>query len=247
MLFRFKNFSLEHEHSALKIGTDALLLATLVDLEAQQQILDIGSGCGILTYVLADRLRNTCYPQTFRGIEIDFSSFQESNENRALYHEPAHQDISFVCTSVQEFQSEVLCDLIVSNPPYFHDDLKPAESKRRISKHQDGLLSFEDLASHVKRLLRETGTFWLILPQKEYTQFTHIAAATGLFPYKEIQIQPTPKKAVNRIVGAFKTTASSHIACSKLTIRTESGKYSEPYLELMRLVCDAQYLTNSRF
>tara|TARA_R110002094_G_scaffold42899_1_gene55098 strand:+ start:26 stop:445 length:420 start_codon:yes stop_codon:yes gene_type:complete len=100
--FRFKKFSLEHSQSAQKIGTDSVLLATWIEHHNPRRILDIGSGCGLISFILAQRFPNS----EIVGIEIDKESHDESLINLNSF--PLATKLSFINADFLEYDFENL-------------------------------------------------------------------------------------------------------------------------------------------
>jgi tRNA1Val (adenine37-N6)-methyltransferase len=227
-MFKFKNFSLHHEKSSLKIGTDSVLLACLTEIAGSNRILDIGCGCGVIALGLACRLQSAKKSIKICGIDIDADSIAEANHNLSIFPHYEPLSITFQQVALQAHFPHELCDLIVSNPPYFGSSLKPDDRRREVSKHRDNNLSFTDLACHTARLLTPNGTFWLILPIVEYADFCKEAGQQGLYPFYECRISPNPRKIANRIVAAFAKNVRP-VICSNLMIRNELNRYTAAY------------------
>ena len=146
-VFRFKQFSIEDKRSAMKVGTDAVLLGAWVNLKGVKRILDVGTGCGIIALMLAQRTKEDV---NIDGIEIDEQCVQQAKENlletiwcnRVLMHR----------YSLQAFRSPFKYDLIVSNPPYFNNSQLPPKAHRARARHTDSL-SFKELLHHSVRLI----------------------------------------------------------------------------------------------
>ena len=241
-MFHFKHFSLYHDNSALKISTDAVLLATVTPVEQAKRVLDIGCGCGVIAYCLAWKMQqkglrnrtakeyvtqevllqeesmcenilqesvmreNTCEEkdlQEIMGIDIDAPSIEDALKSKEIFPKKNYQNIHFHQQSIQEFSKDYAenFDLIVSNPPFFVDALKPNTPQKNISKHND-TLPFEDLKDAVCQLLAPNGRFFLILPANESERFEQISQ-NQLFKFYQLLIQPTPSKPVNRIITGY--------------------------------------------
>lgn len=233
-MFHFKHFSLYHEQSTLKIGTDSVLLAASVPLFPAQRILDIGCGCGIIAYSLAYRLSTYRQSQHFVGIDIDAASIAEGQRNIGLFPRYPGQSFSFLQNPLQKFaqQQQQPFDLIVSNPPYFGASLKPERDDRLLSKHRDDTLSFHDLATNADKLLATEGQFFLILPPTEYEQFHQ--ETIGLWHRHFImEVQPTPTKPVNRIIAGYGRSKQAE-QNTRITIRNGQNQFSDEYKALTR-------------
>ena len=229
-MFRFKNFSLSHKASTLKIGTDSVLLASVVPVDGVQKLLDIGCGCGVIALCLADKMRTGSISQQIIGIDIDESSIKESIRNKEQFPLGEHQQIEFFHTSLQNYaqESQTCFDLIVSNPPYFVNALKPHTPELQKSKHRDNNLSFNDLIKYVDKLLSENGNFYLILPPTEYEEFDLLAKQKWHLVCRW-QIFPNPHKKMNRIIAGYTKKAVEQPSFYNLYIRNEKNDFGEDY------------------
>lgn len=233
-MFHFKQFDLGHERSTMKIGTDAVLLAALTQVEGVQSVLDIGCGCGVIAFCLAQKLaENQIFPY-IEGIDVDAASIAEARENAELFPLLPHSSFHFEQISLQNFanQSDIRnFDLIVSNPPYFHDDLKPQDKSKLQSKHGDGQLSFQELVDGVDKLLSPEGRFALILPPTEMAEFRQLTVGRW-YCRKTVRIRPTEAKPVFREVCEYgRADLPKTELC--LSIRDVSLQYTSRYLELV--------------
>lgn len=236
MIFHFKQFDLEHDRSTLKIGTDAVLLAALTDSVRVKKVLDIGCGCGVITFCIAQKLtQNDCYP-TFYGIDIDKDSILEATDNAHNFKLISYENFLFDNVSSQDFTRQCApksFDLIVSNPPFFHNDLKPENRKRLQSKHGDGQLSFSELIENVDYLLDDNGTFSIILPRTESHEFLDMIGDRELYCYKSISIRPTEKKEIHRVVMQF-SRRKGDLITQTFAIRDANNNYTAEYLTLVK-------------
>lgn len=234
-MFHFKQFDLAHERSTLKIGTDAVLLAALTQVNSAQTVLDIGCGCGVIAFCLAQKLSENQTIPNIVGIDVDEDSIAEACENAARFHLLPNSSLHFEKISLQDFANQdnaCRFDLIVSNPPYFHGDLKPQDKSKLQSKHGDGLLSFQELADGVEKLLSPDGRFALILPPTEMDEF-HGLAIGKWHCRKSIYIRPTTSKPIFRVVREY----CRNIFPEKenyLDIRDSELHYTQAYLELVK-------------
>jgi tRNA1Val (adenine37-N6)-methyltransferase len=239
-MFHFKHFSLYHENSALKISTDAVLLAAVTPVEDVRTLLDIGCGCGVIAFCLAWKMqqgnaRKGKYLQEIIGIDIDGPSISEALKNAEIFPQKHFQNIQFYQQSIQDFahQQQKKFDLIVSNPPFFVDSLKPNSAQKNISKHND-TLPFEDLRDAVCQLLEPDGYFYLILPANESEVFEQLSQ-NCLFKCHQLRIQPTPSKLVNRIITGYRLSPpASGCKTEQLCLRNADGSMSEGYRKLTK-------------
>jgi tRNA1Val (adenine37-N6)-methyltransferase len=245
MPFHFKTFSLAHEKSTLKIGTDSVLLASVIPVNKATTILDIGTGCGVIAFCLAYKrsLVNhstdiemvtgapsvLCHESRITGIDIDADSIIEAQENRANFPVYAGQKLDFFHTSLQDFaiNASSSYDLIVSNPPYFSSSLKPDNPRHLRSKHRDENLTFKELFHGVCRLLSQEGYFYMILPPVEQKEFDAITDNL-LFPFERWEIFPNPHKPLHRLITGYSFHHST-MQVHQITIRNALGKLTDIY------------------
>lgn len=231
-MFHFKNFSLYHENSALKIGTDAVLLASAIPLHHAHQILDIGCGCGVISFCLSWRMQNGQKPLNYTGIDIDDASIEEAKNNLDFFPLKNNIEFNFSKISIQDFSNHCKekFDLIVSNPPFFDQSIKPDSFKKNISKHNDSL-PFSDLINAVMNLLSPHGVFYLILPEKENHIFDNLTE-NQLYKFLQLSIKPTPDKPVNRIISGFSLQKCEPFIQNELCIRNAQNEYTQEYKNL---------------
>ena len=229
--FQFKQFALSHHRSALKIGTDSVLLASVIPLHKPQFILDIGTGCGVILYCIAARnFQEKEQLQFFTGIDIDPSSIMEALENKEHFPIPKQQYFRFLHTSVQAFSVDNLeFDLIVSNPPFFGNSLLSPYEKKQLSKHRDDQLSFEDLAASIETLLSDDGAFYLILPTQEMVEFDSIITQRGLYSCFQMNVYPIQGKPIHRVIKGYCKYKPETFEIQSLCIREKTQEYSAEY------------------
>ena len=228
-IFQFKQFSISHHRSTMKVGTDAVLLGSWVAVnEDCRQILDIGCGCGIIALMLAQRSN-----ATITGIDIDKSSIDEAAEN--AQNSPWKERINFQNISVQDFcipQNKNNFDLIVSNPPFFEKSLKSPIEKRNLSRHTD-TLSFEELIVSADYCLSQKGHFAVIIPAESSQKIENLAFSHGLFCFQKMKIHAYPNQPANRTMLVF-SRQEAQIQIEMLIIRDADNSYTDGYRELAK-------------
>ncbi len=140
----------------MKVGTDAVLLGSWVHVGNTGSVLDIGTGCGVIALMLAQRAIHA----TVHAVEIDEGSANQAEQN--FRSSPFSDRLKVFNTSVQEFDHGRY-DLIVSNPPFFSNSLLPPKVERKNARHTE-TLPFDDLMMSVKRLLNPDGRFAVVIP-----------------------------------------------------------------------------------
>ena len=186
--FDFKKFSIKQDTCAMKVGTDAVLLGAWIIPNGSKNILDIGTGTGVISLMLAQKSS-----ANILAVEIDKQSTEQAKLN--VSQSNYFSQIQIENVSIQDLaqKSEKKFDLIVTNPPYFIDSYKSIESNRTIARHSDSL-PFEELIDSVIKLLDVKGKFCLILPKNEAGIFRKMAEIKGLYLSKLLRIRTKPDK-----------------------------------------------------
>jgi tRNA1Val (adenine37-N6)-methyltransferase len=229
MKFDFKQFSVQQDRCAMKIGTDGVLLGAWVSLEKKpQSILDIGAGTGILSLQLAQR----CFAETLEAIEIDGDAFEQCVLN--FENSPWGDRLFCFHASAQEFAAEIEeeYDLIISNPPFYSDTYKSEDNQRNTARFTD-TLPFKDLVIFAYQFLSEKGIFALILPRKEEENFITLASEVGLFPKRICRVKGNLTSEVKRSLLEF-TFEKIEIIKEELTLETSRHVYTEDYKKLVK-------------
>lgn len=224
--FSFKQFTIFHDRSAFKVGTDGVLLGAAADVSSAGRILDIGTGTGLIAIMLAQRCQ-----ADITAIETDDESYSQAVEN--VQKCKWKNRIRVEKCDLQTFLSESRFDLIVSNPPYFVDSLRNPDKAKSIARHNVSL-SQDDLLQAAVRLLEEDGKLQLILPYVEGNVFIAVAGEYGLFCNSIIKVKPLPSSGINRLILGF-SRKRTPVTEKFLTI--EKGKrheYTDDYIELTR-------------
>ncbi len=223
--FRFRQFTIHQERCAMKVGTDAVVLGSWVNPSIAHRILDIGTGTGLIALMLAQR--STC---NIDAVDIDENACIQARENFKI--SPWFLRLHIFHQSFQELanQTDLLYDLIVSNPPYFHHASKPSGESRLNARHND-LLAFQELINGVVKLLHTQGKFFLILPTKEGIEFMDLAQNSGLFCQHLVKIRTKPNKPEKRLIMEFSKSFGT-ITEEELVIQNEDNSFTKQYIEL---------------
>ena len=225
--FQFQQFRVEQDRCAMKISTDAVLLGSLVQSDAPKQILDIGTGTGVIALMLAQR-----FPQaSLTAVELDPNAASQAAEN--CEQSPFSERLTVIQGRFQDFQEEKRFDLLVSNPPFFPDHLPASDPKRNQALHTHSL-SFEELLHKASQLLAPSGSFWVILPPRQMQDFLQCAKGNGLFPGTRVHIRDNASKPVHReVVGFTLSEPLTSVLPMELFLKNEDGSYSDDYRNLI--------------
>lgn len=223
--FQFQQFRIEQDRCGMKISTDAVLLGALAKHPSPGAILDIGTGTGVIALMLAQRFENS----QVSAVELDPDAAGQALEN--FQNSPFSSRLSLWEGKFQEFHSDGLFDLIVSNPPYFTDHLRPKDQQRKLALHTDDL-TFQELVEGVDQLLALEGQFWVILPLSEMEKLIWFFDPFGIFPFASIQIQDRPGKNPHRVICGFQRKKES-LKEDFISLKDEKGGFSPTYRKLI--------------
>lgn len=227
--FVFKQFEVNQDQCAMKIGTDSVLLGAWASIENNPfSILDIGAGTGILSLMLAQR----CFAELIDAIEIDDNTYEQCVNN--FEQSPWGDRLFCYHASLEAFVEEIedKYDHIISNPPFYSEDFKTKNTQRDLARFTDAM-PFEHLINSVSKLLSESGIFSVIIPFKEEASFIQIASKYNLSPNKILHIKGNPNSDIKRSLLEF-SFRESDISINELIIETERHQYTEDYTNLTK-------------
>ncbi len=225
-VFHFKEFSIEQSKSAMKVGTDAMVLGSLIETEGHSRALDVGTGTGVLSLMLAQKNQLL----SIDAVEKDKHSVEECQKNfisskwrdRLTVH---HADLA-------QFVSDTKFDLIFSNPPYYDSKMIGTDRRQADTKHTDSL-PIPLFISRVSEFLSENGSLWIIIQSEFENKWINEAEYCGLHLTNEIRIRGKEGGEFIRKVLRF-NRQQTPFDSSNLTIRTNVGSYTEEYKELTK-------------
>ncbi|MCF6129232.1 methyltransferase [Flavobacterium sp. AS60] len=213
----------------MKVGTDGVLLGAWCPIENNPfSVLDIGSGTGILSLMLAQR----SHAEQIDAIEIDENAFEQCVEN--FENSPWSDRLFCFHAGLDEFMDEPEdeYDIIISNPPFYTEDYKTENEQRDLARFADAL-PFEDLVEAAHLLLSENGIFSVIIPFKEEEKFISLTKDFELHPFKITRVKGTPSTEIKRSLLAF-SRIKKDIAVDELIIETARHQYTEDYIALTK-------------
>lgn len=226
--FQFKEFSVSQDKSAMKIGTDGVLLGAWAQIENEFSVLDIGTGTGVIALMLAQRSN----AEIIDAIELEDNAYEQAVEN----FENSDWGDRLFCyhASLQEFAEEIddKYDFIISNPPFYTDDFKSEDNERNKARFEDSL-PFDHLIKGAKKLLEENGNFFVIIPFKEENNFISLANNVGLHLQKSCRVQGNEKSEIKRSLLHF-STKRTEPKFESLIIEIERHKYTTDYINLVK-------------
>ena len=201
----------------MKVNTDGVLLGAWTNIASAKNVLDIGTGTGLITLMIAQRSIAFII-----GVEIEKNAAEEALRN--VKNSEWNARISIHHISFQEFaeSSNKQFDVIVTNPPFFSNSVKNVNPHLSIARHNH-MLPFEDIISGSKKLLGENGSLSLILPADAANEFAEKALSENLYLNRLTLVKPFPHKEPNRCLMEFGKKQS---VCenTSMSVFDESGK-----------------------
>jgi len=225
--FKFKQFTIHHERTMMKVGTDGVLLGAWVDINKVKNILDIGTGSGVIALMLAQRSQDMAL---IDAVELDEDAFGQAFEN--VKQSPWPEKVNTHHCAIQNFNPEKKYDLIVSNPPYFQNSQKPPDPRRLTTRHTDAL-SFSELITAVTNLLSWDGKFSIILPFHEGLNFITLASQHRLYCSRQWSFRTRVGKPVERWLLEFRGTIHPKEE-GEITLYSSGDEWSEKYIQLTK-------------
>ncbi|GAA0738619.1 tRNA1(Val) (adenine(37)-N6)-methyltransferase [Gaetbulibacter jejuensis] len=227
--FQFKQFTVNQDRCAMKIGTDSVLLGAWANLDHNPfSVLDIGAGTGVLSLMIAQRSN----AELIDALEIDSDAYEQCVEN--FEQSPWGDRLFCYHASLDEFTNEIddQYDLIISNPPFYSEDSKTNIPERDLARFQDAM-PFQHLLQCASKLLSENGLFSVIIPYKEEQNFIQLASDFSLFPNRILHVKGAKNTPIKRSLIEFSFIEETVIS-SNLIIETERHNYTKEYIDLTK-------------
>ena len=229
--FKFKKFFVNHNNSTIAVGTDAVLLASWVNLEQKEKVLDVGTGCGLIALCLAQRISVDKKGFDVHALDIDWDSLREANENfsRSTWRD---HFISFHSKFSEHKIKEY--DLIISNPPFFRNSQKNKESYLEKARHQTDFDMIK-FASFCKEGLSKNGTVVMVYPENDSVYIEEIFSKYDFSLTKKCLVFAKESKQPSRVLLEFSfSNESNRIEESNLIIYAENNSYTNHYINLTK-------------
>jgi tRNA1Val (adenine37-N6)-methyltransferase len=227
--FRFKQFTVHHDQCSLKVCTDACLfgawIAQLLPAGFNGTILDVGTGTGLLSLMLAQ-----ASPGEIDAVEIDAAAQRQAAANFA--GSPWSERLRIHAADFLQFQPEKKYGLIISNPPFFEGSLKSADAGKNAAKH-DSTLRLAPLISKAAGMLAPGGRLALLLPFQREAEAVSCAANNQLQLQRQAQVRPTGGKPFFRSMLLF---GKENEPCRQevITIHDNGRQYTQAFTGLLQ-------------
>jgi tRNA1Val (adenine37-N6)-methyltransferase len=221
--FKFKQFEIQQSKNVFRVGTDGVLLGVLANVNNASRVLEVGTGTGLISLMLAQRNSNA----EFLGIDINEEAVNLTQLN--FENSPFKPRLKNIHQDYKNFETEEKFDLIVSNPPYF----EASDSEKDKIARQTVELNFSQLISKSSKLLSRNGIFSVIIPVEAGSDFIEICEENRLFLIRKINIKGIENSKIKRVILEFSLTEKV-LEESEFIIEKSPRQYSDQYLELTK-------------
>jgi tRNA1Val (adenine37-N6)-methyltransferase len=226
--FKFKQFTIYQDRCTMKVCTDSCIFGawTVKRLLNSTKILDIGSGTGLLSLMLAQKSSGV-----HEMIESDPGSAAQAREN--ISESPWHERIRLMEGDVRTYSLPSDYDFIVTNPPFYESDLRSPDEKNNRAKHSESL-TLDELISAIRGCLKINGRFSILLPFQRSEYFEKLAGNSGFFLLEKLSVRQSPGREPFRSVFLFGFQKPGSLISNEMIIQDERGKYSIDFTELLK-------------
>jgi len=221
--FRFQQFDIQQNADVFRVGTDAVLLGSLGNVSDAKKVLEVGTGTGIISLMIAQRNPNA------QILAMDINSEAVNISQTNFSNSPFSDRIKSQLQDLKNFDTGEKFDLIISNPPYFEIN----SSEKDILARQRLEFNFSDLVKKSSQLLSENGLFTVIIPIDSEKEFTEICFNNNLFLQRKVSIKGIKTSEPKRLVLEY-SFKESETQVENFVIEKSPRVYSDEYLELTK-------------
>ena len=221
--FRFQKFDIIQHENVFRVGTDGVLLGALCQVENAQKILEVGTGTGLISLMLAQRNANA----KITALDLNEDAVKLAQEN--FKNSPFSKRLQFFHQDFKTFESQKEYDFVVCNPPFFEEN----NSVKDILARQQVELTFRNLIEKASKILSSEGIFSVIIPSESAQEFENLAEDFDLYLVRKVNIFGIENGVLKRNVLEFSKKKSA-LETLDFTIEKSPRKYSDQYLELTK-------------
>lgn len=231
--FQFKQFTVQQDKCAMKVTTDSCLFGslspTLSEGEGVLNVLDIGTGTGLLSLMFAQKKQNALID----AIEIDKDAFEQAKENIAA--SPWADRINIIHADARNYSFPQKYDAIISNPPFYENELKADDKKKNVAHHGDDL-TLNELFSIIKNNLSPTGFFYLLLPYKRNEEVKNLLLENDLAVSNLVFVRQSVAHDYFRIIlaGKINSGGSNETRIDEIAIWNDKQQYTDAFKNLLK-------------
>lgn len=226
--FQFKQFTIHQDQCAMKVTTDACIFGAWFAAKVPNQclVLDVGSGTGLLMLMIAQKTNAEIH-----GIEIDLAAFRQLKEN--VQASIWKDRLKTFPGDARSFSFPDKYDFIISNPPFYENDLLSYSEEEQVAKHSK-LLRLQELVKLIDERLQPDGAFGILLPYHRWEYFNSLAEPQGFHLTEKLFVKQSPAHEYFRAILHYTRARENFIPEFELTIQQEGGGYTPEMTELMR-------------
>lgn len=231
--FRFKQFIVHQGRCAMKVTTDGCLFGAWVADKVQHRgpglkVLDIGTGTGLLSLMLAQKNPTA----EIEAKEIDKEAATQAAENVNI--SPWKEQVSVMYTDAKLYSTNKNYDLIISNPPFYEDELKSHDTSKNIAHHSSAL-TLDGLLGIIKKSLAETGIFYLLLPYKRQEELPALFNKHSLLITEKTLVRQTTKHDYFRVMlaGTHQGKLDNKYSEQEISIKDDTQQYTAEFTALL--------------
>lgn len=230
--FQFKQFTVQQDRCAMKVTTDGCLFGslspTLSEGEGVLRVLDIGTGTGLLVLMFAQKNQNAFID----AIEIDKDAAEQAKEN--ITASPWADRIKVIHADARSYSFPQQYDVIISNPPFYENELKADDKKKNVAHHSDDL-SLAELLTVIKNNLSPSGIFFLLLPYKRNEEIKNLILENDLALSNMVFVKQSVLHGYFRIMlqGKLKADGAAATIIDEIAIKNDKGEYTEKFMSLL--------------
>ena len=225
--FRFKQFTIHQEKAQMKVGTDSIILGSAIKIKSKyKSIIDIGTGTGILSLMIAQKSPNL----DITAVEIDSNAYHQAKIN--IDKCKWRNKINLIHSDAKQLDINNKYDLIISNPPYFNKSKRSIIISKNTARHQVEL-TFKDLLNIWNKIGNDDSDLACIIPIIESKKFYKMVKSHGNYLTYYLEVRSNPNSNPKRAVMLFSKNKMKTIK-SELCIHNNEGGYSEAYINMTK-------------
>lgn len=218
--FKFQQFEIQQSKKVFRVGTDAVLLGVWANVSDVEKILEVGTGTGIVSLMLAQRNPKA----KIIAIDIDENAVNLAKLN--FQNSPFSERLKVIEKDFNQFETKEKFDFVVSNPPYFEENT----SSKDVLARQKITLNFQQLIQNAAKLLSENATFCVIIPSDFGEEILNLAEKDNLFLTQKINIFGIKGGELKRLILTFSKNFQP-LQETNFVIEKSPRNYSDDYLE----------------
>lgn len=226
--FQFKQFTIQQDQCAMKVSTDACLQGSWTPIaECVSDVLDVGTGTGLLSLMLAQRSETI----QIDAVELDEAATQQAKENVAS--SPWKDRVKLINADIRSYSFRKQYDLVICNPPFFSNSLLGETDSRNLARHTVSLSQL-DLLSVLNRVLKADGYASILLPVAQHATWAKLIEDFGWNINRRLDIHHKSNSSVNRIVSLCSRKPTEKLVEERLILYMAPSQYSAEATELLK-------------